>query len=229
MGFSQIINKGGVVTSIDETGNKYNQLSVKSYSHYDATAQVTYWNCICDCGVECKVRGSSLRLGRAKSCGCLSKAALELRNKHNQSYSREYSIWASMLQRCTNPKNTHFDYYGGLGIKVLDGWDQSFEKFFTDMGPAPEGTSLDRIDFKGNYCTENCRWAYKSMQQFNQKIRNTNTSGKTGVSFMKSKGKWRARISVETKEIHLGLFDTFEEAVIARESAELKYYGFNKE
>ena len=46
---------------------------------------------------------------------------------------------------------------------------------------------------------------------------------------MKSKGKWRARISVETKEIHLGLFDTFEEAVIAREAAELKYYGFNKE
>jgi hypothetical protein len=46
---------------------------------------------------------------------------------------------------------------------------------------------------------------------------------------MKSKNKWRARISTETKEIHLGIFETFEEAVAAREAAELKYYGFNKE
>lgn len=215
--------------SIDESGKRYNKLLVKSYSHYDSKSQVTYWNCICDCGNECKVRGSNLRTGRSKSCGCLSKAALELRTKHEKSYTREYGIWASMIQRCTNPKSTNFDYYGGSGIKISKSWIESFENFFADMGEAPADTSLDRIDFKGDYCKENCRWVDKSMQQFNQKIRVTNTSGKTGVSFMKSKGKWRARISTETREIHLGLFESFEEAVAAREKAELEIYGFNKE
>lgn len=216
------------MASIDETGNRYNNLTVIGYSHYDKKAEITYWDCICDCGSDCKVRGSSLRTGRAKSCGCLSRAALELRSKHERSYTREYSIWASMIQRCTNPKNTHFDYYGGLGVRVLDGWEL-FENFFADMGEAPDGTTLDRIDSKGDYCKENCRWADKSMQQFNQKIRVTNTSGKTGVSFMKSRNKWRARISTDTQEIHLGMFESFEQAVLAREAAELKYFGFIKE
>lgn len=46
---------------------------------------------------------------------------------------------------------------------------------------------------------------------------------------MKSKGMWRARISKDKQEIHLGLFETFEDAVKAREEAELKYFGFTKE
>lgn len=214
---------------VDESGKKYNQLLVLSYSHYDKKGEVSYWNCLCDCGIECKVRGSNLRSGRAKSCGCLSKQALELRTKHGMSDSREYSIWASMVQRCINPKTTHFDYYGGIGVRVSEDWKSSFEKFFEDMGECPEGCSLDRIDHLGDYCKENCRWADKSMQQYNQKKRITNTSGKTGVSFMKSKGMWRARISKDKQEIHLGLFETFEDAVKAREEAELKYFGFTKE
>lgn len=213
----------------DEVGNKYNLLYVTSYSHYDQSAQVSYWNCICECGAECKVRGGNLRSGRAKSCGCLSKQALELRTKHGLCESREYTIWASMLQRCINPKSTPFGYYGGIGISVDDSWIQSFEAFFKDMGVCPDGFSLDRIDCFGDYTKENCQWADKSMQQFNQKRRVTNTSGKTGVSFMKSKNMWRARITKDSQEIHLGLFETFDEAVNAREEAEIKYFGFNKE
>lgn len=212
----------------DERGNRYNQLEVLSYSHYDSNQQVSYWNCLCDCGLTCKVRGGNLRNGKAKSCGCLSKKALELRTKHGLSRSKEYCIWASMIQRCTNSNSTHFEYYGGAGISVCKEWLDSFENFHKDMGDAPEGTSLDRIDFNGDYCKDNCRWVNKSMQQFNQKLRSTNSSGKTGVSFMESKGKWRARISVEGKEIHLGMFNSFDAAVTAREDAEIKYYGFTK-
>ena len=36
---------------------------------------------------------------------------------------------------------------------------------------------------------------------------------------------WRARITVENKEIHLGNFDNFQDAIEARQSAELKYFG----
>jgi len=42
-------------------------------------------------------------------------------------------------------------------------------------------------------------------------------------------GKWEARIHVEGKPMHLGTYETFEEACAAREEAELKCYGFTKE
>lgn len=31
-----------------------------------------YWNASCDCGRECLIRGSALKAGRSRSCGCLA-------------------------------------------------------------------------------------------------------------------------------------------------------------
>lgn len=59
----------------------------------------------------------------------------------------------------------------------------------------------------------------------NRGLSKRNTSGKTGVSFNKQAGKWVAYIMVDYKRIHLGRFDTFEEAVKIRKEAESKY-GF---
>lgn len=41
--------------------------------------------------------------------------------------------------------------------------------------------------------------------------------------------KWHARISKENKQYNLGYYNTFEEAVAAREKAELELYGYNKQ
>ena len=56
-----------------------------------------------------------------------------------------------------------------------------------------------------------------------------NTSGKSGVSWYTQNQKWSAEIHVENQHIRLGMFSSFEAAVKAREEAELKYYGWNKE
>lgn len=49
-------------------------------------------------------------------------------------------------------------------------WMDSFELFYSDMGPMADGcSSLDRIDSNGNYEPRNCRWANHLMQSQNMR------------------------------------------------------------
>lgn len=121
--------------------------------------------------------------------------------------------------------------YGGRGIRICDRWSgvDGYSNFLDDMGERPENKSLDRIDVNGDYEPRNCRWSDYSLQSFNTRKSKNNTSGRTGVSWKKARNKWEAFIGKKGKCIKLGTFNTFEEAVKAREDAELKYFGFNKE
>ena len=60
----------------------------------------------------------------------------------------------------------------------------------------------------------------------NQKKPSTNTSGVCGVGWHRGAQKWQARIRVNDRHIYLGLFDTMEEAVSVRKTAE-RDYGFH--
>lgn len=129
------------------------------------------WRCQCDCGGETVVRGGQLRLGRVKSCGCLHIEALLARSvTHGQSRggkrTKAYSAWKNMHTRCYNPNHVDWHSYGGRGIAVAPQW-RSYEQFYADMGDPPEGCSLDRIDFNGDYCAANCRWATFAEQSRN--------------------------------------------------------------
>jgi len=55
------------------------------------------------------------------------------------------------------------------GVRVCDDW-HIFENFLKDMGEAPEGLSIDRIDPFGNYERSNCRWATVEQQARNKRI-----------------------------------------------------------
>lgn len=71
----------------------------------------------------------------------------------------------------------------------------------------------------------NLREANKTQNRANSKLLNTNTSGLKGVTWVKSRRKWQAQISVKRKHIHLGRFDTPEAAHAAYAAAAKKHFG----
>jgi hypothetical protein len=60
-------------------------------------------------------------------------------------------------------------------------------------------------------------------------IKKNNSSGCTGVSFRKDRNKYRAYIKFQRKNIFLGNYDTYEDAVAVRKLAEEIYFGKYRE
>jgi hypothetical protein len=209
---------------LEMIGGKYQAWLVLSAGFRRGTARMMKVRCVC--GTEQYVCKSVLISGQNKSCGCESRERIsEAIRTHGMAGSKPYRIWANMRSRCNNPNSTFFLNYGGRGINHQDSWED-FEAFWADMGSSyVEGLELDRIDVDGGYCVENCRWADDSTQAYNQRQHKNNTSGKTGVVLNKRTGHWVSKINVENERIYLGTFVKLEDAIKAREEAEIKYYG----
>lgn len=130
------------------------------------------WQCVCDCGRVVETLHGSLWNGMTSSCGCFrAENPSRLRHGHGRKAgngSPEFRSWRAMVQRCTNKNHAAFARYGGRGISICQRWRESFEAFLSDMGPRPEGTTLDRFpDPNGNYEPGNCRWATAAQQNRN--------------------------------------------------------------
>lgn len=188
--------------------------------------------CECSCGNYCEVESQALRGGYKIDCGCGEKsrrrAAAEIEFGTAKKHWEASSSYDHMIGRCYDPKEPGYGNYGGRGIQVESSWASSFWNFLKDMGERPAGFVLDRIDPNGNYCKENCRWVDRNLSSFNTRKARNNTSGRTGVYWFKRVSKWTAAIIFENKQIHLGYFEDFDEAVKAREKAEIEYFGENK-
>ncbi len=166
------MSKARRMSVINRIGERHGRLTVtaRADNKVEPSGAVrAQWVCICDCGNQTTVSGQSLGRKLTQSCGCYSK---ELRVKrltsHGMSRTHIYKSWNTMVQRCTNPNNTHWPSYGGRGIRVCDEW-LNFEAFHQAMGDRPSGQTLERKDNDKGYEPGNVIWASRLTQANNRR------------------------------------------------------------
>lgn len=94
---------------------------------------------------------------------------------------------------------------------------QKGEMLHSYLLECPTGYEIDHINLDTfDNRSSNLRICTHQQNQCNQPLQRNNTSGVSGVSFYPPRGKYRARIKIGQRDIHLGYFLTFVEAVQAR-------------
>jgi len=116
-----------------------------------------------------------------------------------------------MRARCNNPNSKDYNYYGGRGITICERWN-NFALFEADMGARPLNGELERIDNNEGYSPENCKWATRTEQVINSRIRKDNISGLKGVTFKKNRRDcwWAYKNTLGVQEIIYRGSDFFE-------------------
>lgn len=200
---------------------------IKAYSSKDKYGS---WQslCRCSCGTEKEVSNSNLINGKTKSCG---HAIVEKLRKRAYAKSDKKLIGktfgeltilkrvndegnAKYLCRCSCGKELVL-----VGAALLAGQqktcghihEKGYEKFSEIRDLGTKDLESKRVDGTSLYAMTTKKPA-------------TNTSGYKGVSYVPSKGKFRAYIGLRGKQKHLGMFDTAEEAYQARLKGEEKYF-----
>ncbi len=123
---------------IDMSGKTIGLLTVLEYNGNNKKG-FAMWLCQCKCGNKKIISGSNLSRNWTHSCGCLNKIKPNKdKITHGQSHTRMYRVWATIKNRCFNPKVHEYHNYGGRGITMCDKWKNSFKEFIKIKEPKKE-------------------------------------------------------------------------------------------
>ncbi len=146
-------------------GQVFDRLTVISLK--ESTPSGRLWSSRCACGNEVDRLTTQLRGGTSmgcKACEPLSRSVAHLTHGGAFSIKSElYLRWKGIRNRCENPSDTSYRYYGALGVKRCAEWSDfaAFRDWAMANGYQP-GLSIDRINPFGNYEPSNCRWCTRS-------------------------------------------------------------------
>lgn len=219
-------------------GMKFGKLTVlRKHTERDNLNRIL-WVCICDCNLnkEVLVPGHYLTASKKDNCGCETyNKQLESHRKYNTyDLTGEYGIGFTLkgeefyfdLEDYDKIKdycwNLHDEY---IEANSLNKGTKNLKMHRFIMGVTDFNTKVDHIHHKKHdnrkselrVCSnaENCA---------NHVIHSNNTSGKSGISYRKDSNNWRVRLWKNFKCYNIGSFIDYEEAVIARDKAEIKYF-----
>ena len=193
--------------------------------------------CQCSCGSDpIEVRLSNLKSGKTTSCGCVHK-------ERTKGVNKKYNVY-NLTGDCgigydcnNNPFYFDIDSYESIKdytwyisnegyVMAFDGDANKMILMHRLIMDCPEDMVVDHIDHKkNNNCKSNLRICTQLENVRNRSVSKNNTSGITGVIWHKNRNKWTAYITINKKQMHLGLFNTIEEAIQSRLEAEKKYFG----
>ena len=141
----------------DLTGLKFGKLTAVRIIEKARTNGVK-WMCRCDCGNETTAWSGKLKSGKKKSCGCMWQTNGRYADGKGPQ-TKLCGIWKQLKQRCGNPNNKDYRYYGARGVTVCEEW-QSFRGFeaWALKNGYKEGLTIDRIDGTVKYSPDNCQW-----------------------------------------------------------------------
>lgn len=182
----------------DIEGQRFGRLTVLSYA--GTRYGFRQWNCICDCGNEYVTAGFRLRHRKTREC---RNCAYDQIRTHGQHKTRTYRTWIAMRNRCQSETSKAYANYGRRGISFCKRW-QKFENFLEDMGEAPEGLSIDRINNNGNYEPGNCRWSTRKEQCRNKRNNVRLTMGGETLTLAEWTERYGIRSTTMTKRIERG-------------------------
>ena len=195
----------------------------------------------CECGNIVELPITRVKNGYVRSCGCLAKelAAKRLKKANEYDLAGDYGIGCTSsgykfyfdLEDYEKIKDfcwhRHRDGYLRTRVDVYPNGKNHYELMHRwILGLKDADTEIDHIN--GNVYDNrksNLRVVEGSNNAKNLKLYTNNKSGHKGVSFSKRENRWKAYIQSDNQKIHLGTFLIYEDAVRAREQAEVKYFG----
>lgn len=199
----------------DLTGQRFGKLVAISNTG-ESNSSGVLWRCRCDCGKETIVGSHYLSNGSVRSCGCAKNAPKDYTGVRRGDltgvrptgrtvlyYGREREVWE---WRCTcgNTVERPACQVYPQGISCCP-----------DCGRKRRG-NLCRKSIMGSR-VEGTTMTPKQFENFREgKVNALNKSGVRGVSWAKHAKKWTARGYQNGKAIHLGYFDSLEDAAKAR-------------
>lgn len=233
----------------DLTGQQFGRWTVLYYDEEKSRkTKRTYWVCQCSCEDKTIKSVRADELGKSScSCGCLHKemvSSISTGNKYSKKYntydlSGEYGIgytskgeefwfdledYDKIKDYCWNisPKGYVVCANNINGVKTTS----YFQRMLFKELPSSTEMQIDHINHnRFDNRKNNLRICTPSQNCMNKSLRPDNTTGVPGVYWYKPSNQWVAKICANKNEIHLGYFDIFEDAVLARKQAEEKYFG----
>lgn len=226
----------------DLTGQKFGRLTVIKRVEDAITEKgnrFTQWLCNCDCGNnDVVVFGSALTRKKRPtlSCGCLQKDKVSGITQNTYEFSNDgYAIGY------TGNTNKQFIFDADDYEKVSKyHWYEESNGYIRSSGKNkeskvllhrlimgfPENMGIDHINHNTfDNRKSNLRIATTSQNAMNRIKGSNNTSGMSGVVWVKSRNKWKSQIKFNGQLIFLGEYDKLEDAEKRRKQAEEEYFG----
>ena len=215
----------------DLTGKRFGKWTVVSFAgrKEKQNGTVILWNCVCDCGNKGIVPSGNLLSGNSTNCGCERNTKIAEVGK-NKGKQNSYSFLEDIGYGCLSNSDKYFLFDKEDFNKIKDicwylndrGYVQGRIKggnkkvllhhIVLDYNGIIDHQNRNKLDCrKENLCISS-----PTDNRQNSSLQKSNKSGCAGVKWNKATGKWSADITYHKERIYLGLFNSKEEAIMAR-------------